>query len=284
MTFEYLEPRSIDEAVDRLAEAGDDAIALAGGTAFTLLRKQGLIRPARVVGLGRLTDLKGIEDRDGDLWIGALATHREVERSTVVRSLHPVLADAFARIATVRIRNQATLGGNLAHADPAQDPPPILIALDATVHVAGPHGARRLVPLDSFFEDHFTSVLEPWEVIVGVTVPAARPGTRATYLKFLPRSADDYATVSVAVAVGLDDDGRVGTARIALGGVGSTPIRARTAELALIGEPPTATRLQQAAELVGAAVDPLDDVRGSAAYKREMARVWVGRALTMVTT
>jgi carbon-monoxide dehydrogenase medium subunit len=220
-----------------------------------------------------------IEQRSGDLWIGAMATHHEVESSTLVARLHPVLAEVFAAIATIRIRNQATLGGNLAHADPAQDPPPMLIALGATVHVAGSHGERRLVPIESFFEDFFATVLQPWELILGVSVPAARPGSRAIYRKFLPRSADDYATVSVAVSMARDEDGRVEAIRIGLGGVGPTPIRAHAAEAALIGELPDATRRELAGGLARDVVDPLDDGRGSADYKREMTRVWVGRAI-----
>jgi carbon-monoxide dehydrogenase medium subunit len=284
VSFAYVEPASVDEAVGLLAEDGDDAVALAGGTAFTLLLRQGLLRPRRVVGLRRIAAMRGLERRAGGLWIGGLTTHRDVELSSLVRATHPALAAAFEAIATVRIRNQATIAGNLAHADPAQDPPPILIALDAAVEIAGPDGTRRTLPVEDLFEDWFATVLGPADLITAVTVPDPPAGTRAAYRKFLPRSFDDYATVSVAVAVRLDEDGRFASVRIALGSVGATPIRARKVEAALLGEVPDAARLSDAAALVRDEIDPLDDARGSAAYKREMARVWVNRALAEVVS
>jgi carbon-monoxide dehydrogenase medium subunit len=279
MSFDYAEPASLAEAIALLEDGDEDTVALAGGTAFSLLYRQGLIRPRRVVGLRLVADLQGIRTGDDGLWIGALTTHRSVENSPEVRATHSSLAAAFATIATVRIRNQGTLGGNLAHADPAQDPPVILSALAAAVHIAGPGGSRRIVPVDAFFVDYLATVLEPGELILGVLVPSAEAGTRSSYYKYLPRSADDYATVSVAVSVRLDDSGLVAAARIALGGVGPTPIRPLAAEAALIGARPDAHHLAEAAALARDAVDPLDDSRGSAAYKREMAAVWVRRAL-----
>lgn len=278
MTYDLHEPGSLDEATALLAAHGDDAAAMAGATALVLLMKQGLIRPGHVVGLRRIDALRGIRASDGALWIGALTTHREAERSGAVRAHSAALADAFATVATVRIREQATVGGNIAHADPAQDPPPMLIALDAVAEVAGPNGARRDIPLDGFFVDHLTTVLVPAEIVVAIRVPALATGTRATYVKFLPGSQDDYATVSVAVALRVED-GRVGDVRVVLGAVGPTPVRARAAEDALRGGPATRERIAEAAALVRDAVDPTSDVRGSAGYKREMARVWTERAI-----
>lgn len=283
MSYDYLEPASTAEAVDLLAEHGDDAVVLAGGTAFAIMLRQGLIEPRVVVGLRRLAGLRDIRSRDDGLWIGALATHRDVERSPLVRGHHHMIADAFAQIATVRIRNQATVGGNLAHADPSQDPPPILMAFDARVAIVGPAGARRQVALGDLFVDHLTTTLAPTELIEAVIVPPALPGTRAIHLKFAPRSAEDWATVSVAAAVALDADGRVAWVRVALGAVGSTPIRAHQVEAALVGQAPTRELLREAAALVRGEVDPLDDLRGSASYKREMARVWTERALAQVS-
>jgi carbon-monoxide dehydrogenase medium subunit len=279
MTFEYVEPEDLDEASAALG-ADEDAVALAGGTAFTLLFRQGLIRPGRVVGLRRLAALRGISARNGGLRIGALATHREIEASSHVRALQPALAAAFAAIATIRIRNQATIGGNLAHADPSQDPPPILVALGATIEIAGPAGARRSVPVESFFIDYLSTVLSPGELILAVAVPPATPKDRAVYRKFLPRSADDYATVSVAASVRLEADGRIAGCRVALGGAGPTPVRARRVEAAVMGRLPTAELLRDAADLVRDEIDPIDDARGSVRYKREMAAVWVRRVLT----
>ena len=154
----------------------------------------------------------------------------------------------------------------------------MLIALDAVAEIAGPKGARREVPLDAFFVDHLTTVLEAGEIVTGIRVPAVAKGTRATYVKFLPGSKDDYATVSVAATLRVDD-GKVADVRIVLGSVGPTPIRVRAAEDALRGGAATATRIAEAAALVRDAVDPTSDLRGSAGYKRDMARVWTQRAL-----
>lgn len=274
MSYELHRPRSLDEALGIL-ERHEDAHAMAGATALVLLMRQGLLRPAHVVAL-RDAALAGVaREPDGALWIGATTTIQEAATSSLVRSFSPALAQAFAHVATVRVRCQATVGGNIAHADPAQDPPPMLVALGAEVEVASTSGRRR-IPIDAFFVDQFTTTLAPGELIVGVRVPPAAEGVRATYVKFLPRTADDYATVSVAAAVRVAD-GRVTAARIALGSVGATPMRARRAEAALIGRPEDTVR--DAAALVREEIDPIDDIRGSAEWKREMARVWTERAL-----
>jgi carbon-monoxide dehydrogenase medium subunit len=207
-----------------------------------------------------------------------MTRHRAVERSTAAATHQPALPATFGRVATVRIRNQATLGGNLAHADPSQDPPPTLIAMDAAVEIVGPAG-RRTLPVEELFVDHLTTSLEAGELIVGVRIPAVPPGTAIATTKFLPRTADDYATVAVAVAVRRDEDGRIATIRIALGGVAPIPVRARAVEAALANSVPGPARIDDAAALVRGEVDPLGDARGSAGYKREMSRVWVARML-----
>ncbi|TMF65377.1 MAG: xanthine dehydrogenase family protein subunit M [Chloroflexi bacterium] len=278
MTYDYHEPREVAEALHLLVKHGEDAHLIAGGTATVLLLRQGLIRPGHVISLRAIGALSGIgRAPDGGLRIGATATHRQAERSADVRALSPALTNAFASVATVRIRNQATVGGSLAHADPAQDPPPMLAALGAAVTAVSPRGARSIA-VEDLAVDHFTTTLAGDEIITEVIVPPLAPGTRATYVKFLPRTADDYATVSVAAAMRLAD-GAVADTRIVLGAVGPTPIRARAAEAALAGAKPSRERLAQAAALVRDEVDPLDDLRGSAEYKREMARVWTERAL-----
>jgi len=164
------------------------------------------------------------------------------------------------------------------HADPAQDPPPMLIALDASVTLRSRAGERTL-PVEDLFVDYLTTRLQPGEVLTAVHLPPLASGTRATYLKFLPRTADDYATVSVAAALRIDGDGRCEHARVALGGVAGVPLRARVVEDALVGERLTDARIAEAAALVDGIVDPPDDARGSATYKRRMARVWTERAL-----
>lgn len=278
--FAYHEPRSVGEAVEVLARHGEDAVVLAGGTALVLLLKQGLLRPEHVVALRRVDELRGVARRaDGGLDIGALTTHREAELSPVVRAYAPALASAFGSVATIRIRNQATVGGNLVHADPAQDPPPMLLALGADVVLAGPGGERSL-PLEAFFIDFLETALRPGEVLTAVRLPPLPATVRGTYLKFLPNTRDDYPTVSVGAVVELDDAHRCREVRIGLAGVGPTPRRASSVEAALRGAALDAGTIAAAADLVERDIEPLDDGRGSAGYKRRMAQVWVRRALT----
>ena len=278
MTYDYHEPETVAEAVALLTRYGEDAHLVAGATAFTLLWRQGLLRPGHVIGLRRIASLGAITSARGGLVIGATATHRAIERSSDVAGYCPALTRTFASVATVRVRNQATIGGNLAHADPAQDPPPMLMALDAKV-VAASSAGERTIPLDELFVDVFTTSLLPGEIITAVRLPPLAAGTRATYLKFLPQTADDYATVSVAATLRLAADGTVADVRVALGAAGPTPVRAHAVEDALRGAVPDAKLIADAAALVDADIAPFDDVRGSAAYKREMARVWTERAL-----
>jgi carbon-monoxide dehydrogenase medium subunit len=274
------QPDSLAEALDLLAAHGDeDTHLIAGGTSMVLLMTMGLVEPEHVIALRKINELHGITRADdGGLTIGALTTHRQLELAPEVRAYAPAMSETFGHVATVRIRNQATLGGNLAHADPAQDPPPMLIALDASVTVRSKAGERSL-PAEELFVDYLTTRLQSGEVLTSVYLPPLAPGTRTTYVKFLPRSQDDYATVSVAAALRLDDRGRCEHARIALGGAAAVPLRVRAVEDALIGEQLTDARIAEAAALVDGLVDPPSDARGSATYKRRMARVWTERAV-----
>ncbi len=279
-SFDYHAPSSLAETFELLAKYGEDAHLMAGGTALVLLLQQGLVQPGHVIGLRDVAELQSGTRRldDGGLQIQALTTHREAERASAVSDYCPALADTFARVATVRIRNQATVGGNLAHADPAQDPPPMLMALGGSARVASASGTRS-IPLDEFFVDYFETALQAGEVLVSVDLPRLAAGTRVTYKKFLPRTQDDYATVSVAAALRLGADCLCEDVRIALGAAATTPVRARKVEDALRGQLLGPEAIKEAAALVRDEVDPLDDLRGSAGYKREMARVWTQRAL-----
>ena len=278
--FEYRAPRGLDEALAVLREHGDDARVVAGGTALVTMMRQHLVRPGCLVSLRDVQGLNRIEATNGALRLGALVTHREAEVSPLVRERLPVLAETFRRVATVRIRHMATIGGALAHADPNQDPPVTLLALGARVEIRGARGHREL-PLGEFFRDYYETALEPGELVTAVTVPLLPVASGATFLKFLPRTADDYATVAVAAIVTLEPDGeRCREARIALGSVGVTPLRGMAAEAILSGQRLSESLLQAAGEAVKGVVDPLSDHRGSAAYKREMTGVMIGRALT----
>jgi aerobic carbon-monoxide dehydrogenase medium subunit len=277
--FEYRTPKNLKEVHTALKEYGTDAKLIAGGTALVIMMKQRLVRPSCLISLRSVRGLNGIELKDGGLRIGGLATHREVESSSLVRRRLPVLAETFHHVATIRIRNMATVGGGLAHADPNQDPPPTLIALGATVKATSPNGSRT-IPLDEFFTGYYETVLNPDEIITELFVPKMAANTGAAYLKFLPRTADDYATVSAAAVLTLDKSKKtISDVRIALGSVGSTPIRATAAEAVLKGQPVKAEGFAEAAEKAKEAVDPISDFRGSAGYKKEMAGVFVRRAL-----
>jgi carbon-monoxide dehydrogenase medium subunit len=278
-TFDYRAAESIDDALAALKEHGDDVEFIAGGTSLILMMQQGLVQPSIVVGLGNIKELRGIKRTpDGGLEVGAMTTHRVLETSPEAFAYAAALPQSLGVIATIRIRNQATLGGNLVHADPAQDPPPVLIALDSIVDVVSAGGARA-IPMESFFTDFFETSLAEGELVRSVKIPPMPAGSKLAYKKFLPRTEDDYATVSVAVRLGVAEDGTCKDIRIGLGALAVTPLRAKAVESALLGQKLTASSIREAAGLVRDEVDPLDDVRGTAKYKREMARVWTERTI-----
>jgi aerobic carbon-monoxide dehydrogenase medium subunit len=279
--FDYVEPATLAEALALLAEDPDETHVMGGGTSLVILMKQDLVRPARVIGLRRIAQLRAIGAAGDSLALGALATHGTLARSQAVRGHAAALASTFAAVATVRIREQATLGGNLAHADPAQDPPVTLLALDGVAIAMSKAGERR-IPLQALFVDLFETSLARDELLVRVELPPLPAGARATYQKFLPATLDDYATVSVAAVVATDATGACTHVRIALGGAGPVPLRARDAEKSLAGRRLDDAAIREAAALAAAATDPIDDLRGSAEYKRAMAEVWTERALREV--
>ena len=279
--FEYRTPKSLKEVHHELKKFGADAKLVAGGTALVIMMKQRLVRPSCLISLRSVRGLNSIAEKDGGLRIGGLTTHREVETSSLVRRRVPLLAETYRHVATIRVRNMATVGGGLAHADPNQDPPPTLMVLGASVKASSADGAR-VIPVEEFFTDYYETVLKPDEIITEVFVPRLPPNSGGAFVKFLPRTADDYATVSAAAVVTVDRARKTFTdVRIALGSVGTTAIRAREAEAILRGQPVKAEALREAAEKVKQAVDPVSDFRGSAAYKKEMAAVFVRRALKM---
>ncbi len=275
--FTFHRPRTLPEACALLDQHGEDARPFAGGTALVVLMKQSLALPEHLVSLDRIRGMSEIRPRGEALEIGALVRHREVEMSPLVREAAPLLAETYGRVATVRIRNMATVGGGLAHADPAQDPPAALIALGASVRAVSSGGART-IPVEDLFIDYYESALDPGEVIESITVPRQLPGARGVYLKFLPRTEDDYATVAVA-ALGEVSDSTCTSVRVGLIAAGPTPIRATAVERALTGQTVSREAIRLASESVREEVDPLDDFRGSRDYKREMAVVFTRRAL-----
>ena len=268
---------NLQEALSLLNEHGDDARLMAGGTAMMLMMKQSLLEANHVVSLHKVPGLAYINRDNGTLRIGALTKHRDVETSAEVKAANPLLAEVYSRIATVRIRNVGTVGGGLAHSDPAQDPQPALLALGASVKITSAKGERE-VALSDFLVDYYETALEPGEVITELIVPNAPDGAKGVYIKYLPRTADDYPTVGVA-AIGVVNGGVCQDVRLGLGALAPTALRATSVEDALKGQQVTAQSVRQAAEAVADLVDPLDDPRGSAEYKRDMAVVFARRAL-----
>jgi carbon-monoxide dehydrogenase medium subunit len=242
--------------------------------------KQSLVDADHLISLARVPGLDGIRNESDGLHIGALTRHRDVETSPVVKQHAALLADVYRHVATVRIRNVATVGGGIAHADPAQDPPPGLIALDARIKLVSKSGERTL-PITDVFQDYYETAIRPDELLAEVIVPPVASAAKTVYLKFLPRTADDYATVAVA-ARGEVQNGTVRNLRVALGAAGPTPVHATAVEQALEGQQATAENIRRAAAAVADQVDPLDDFRGSSDYKRDMAVVFTRRALERI--
>lgn len=277
--FQLHQPATLGAAFDLLEKYGDDARLLSGGTALVLQMKQRFAQPGQVINLRRIAGLGEIAaTEEGGVQIGALCTQRQVEISPLAAGRVALAVEAYRQVATPRIRSMATVGGGLAHGDPNQDPPPALMALDATVTLTAASGTRTL-PVEELFLDYFDTDVRAGEIITGLTIPPAPAGAETAFIKFLPRTADDYATVSAAAVIAPDGAGNCRAARVALGSVGLTPLRARAVENALRGQPLTADNIAAAAAAVAELVDPLDDHRGSAEYKREMAVVFTRRAV-----
>ena len=275
---EYVEPHSIEEVLSVLDQHGDDAKILAGGQSLLVLMRDRLIEPGLLVGLQGVPGLDHIT-ANGDLRIGAMATHTAVQTHPAVRARWPVLAQAEAAVSAPQIRNRGTLVGNIAHAFPTADPPAALIALGAQVRIRS-SATERTLPIEDFFVSLMQTALTPTELVTEVVVPGQPTGSIGAYLKYAMRPLD-FSIVGVGVRLALVPDGTCSEARIGLNGAGATALRARRAEAALWGHrlasDPDA--IDAAAELAAADSDPIADIDGSAEYKRKMVRVFVRRAL-----
>jgi len=275
--FDYFEPQSIAAACGLLDEHGEDARLIAGGTALLIMMRMKLLNPRVVVSLAKLPNFEAIRfDPKNGLGIGAGARHRDIELHAAVREHYPLLHETFRKVAQPRIRNMATLGGNLCQGDPLTDPGASLIVLDATVVLASSKG-ERAVPLDQFFLDYYQTAAEPGEILTEIRVPPPVEHLRWAHIKFLPRSQEDFATVGVALALRAAD-GRCDDIRLALNSVGPTILRAKKAEAILRGQKIGDKLIGDMAEAAAAESDPIDDNRGSPEYKREMVKVLVRRA------
>lgn len=275
--FEYVAPKSLAEATSFLGAHPDDAKLVAGGHSLIPLMKLRLAAPKYLVDISRLPGLSDIRVANGVLEIGALVTHHQVEASALVRERLPVLAETAALIGDVQVRNRGTIGGSLAHADPAADYPAPILALNAEISVTGPNGQRTIKATD-LFVDLLTTSLKADEVITQVRVPIPAAGTGASYQKF-PHPASRYAIVGVAAVVRLNPDGTCASASIGITGAGSKAERATAAEQGLVGSKLDDAAIQKAGAAAAEAIDPVGDIHASAEYRRHLVREFTGRAL-----
>ena len=276
-SFDYHAPQSLEEAVALLQQHKDEAKVLSGGQSLLPLLKLRLGAAGHLVDIGRIPGLEYVKEEDGVLKIGGRTRESALEHSDLVRTKYPLLADTADVIADPLVRNLATVGGNLAHGDPANDHPATMLAYRAEVVATGP-GGMRTIPIDDFFLGLFTTALAPEEILTEIRIPQPPPRSGGAYVK-LERKVGDFATAAAAVQVTLAAGGGVESVGIGLTNAGPTPLRAAEAESFLTGKAPTDDVIAEAARLAASAAQPSADRRGAVEYKREMARVLTARAI-----
>lgn len=278
-SFDLLQPHSVAEASQLLIKHGDEARAIAGGTTLVILMKQRAVHYPCLIDLQSIPGLDQIVQEKDGIRIGALVTHRAVELSPIIRQLIPVVSDAFAKIGNVRVRETASVGGNLAHGDYRLDPPPALLILGAEVATFGPNGSRT-IPLKDFFCGMYETALEPGEIVVEVNIPSMPEQSQAVYLKYSALSANDWPCLGVAALLA-KDNGRCKELRLALGGVATTPVLIHGLEF-VKRETLTDALVDEVLRAVDSQISPFPDLRGSEWYKRQMARVFVKKAIAQL--
>jgi carbon-monoxide dehydrogenase medium subunit len=277
-TFSYWRPDTVAEAVALLQKYGDSAKIISGGQSLIPMMKMRVARPEYLIDINHLPGLAAIREADGYLRIGGLTREADLERSELVRSRYPILIDTAKMIADPLVRNLATVGGNLAHGDPANDNPATMLALRAIVVATGANG-ERTIPIREFFLFLFTTALAKDEILTEIRIPAAKPNSGGAYFK-LERKVGDYATAGAAAFVALGADKNCTEAGIGLTNVGGTPLAAESAEAFLTGKPLTPANIAHAADLAAQVAQPSSDLRGPAEYKVAMVRELTRRALT----
>jgi carbon-monoxide dehydrogenase medium subunit len=275
--FEYHSPTTVAEALGLLAKLGDEAKIVSGGQSLVPLMKLRLASPAHLVDLRKVPGLSGVSESGGAVQIGGMTTHAAVGASQVVRSKLPMMAEAAAQIGDAQVRNLGTIGGSLAHADPAADWPAVLVALDASVRIGSARGERQL-KVAELIVGPLTTALQPGELILQITVPLPSGRYGGAYEK-LPHPASRFAIVGVAAEVFLDAKGAVSTSRIALTGLASKVVRTAAVEQALQGKSPDAAAVKAAAARAADGIELRADLTGSAAYKANLAAVYAERAV-----
>lgn len=276
--FEYLRPTTISEAIAFLQQYGDDAKILSGGQSLIPMMKLRLARPAYLIDINRIAGLSYIKEEDGHLKIGGLTREAELEDSPIVRSRFPIILDTARVIADPQVRNLATIAGNLAHGDPANDHPATMLSLGAKIAATGPKG-ERVVLVEDFFVTLFTTALQPDEIVTEIRIPLPPGHSGGAYFK-LERKVGDFATAAVAAQVTLDGSGVCRQAGIGLTNVGPTPVKARKAEAFLRGKKLDEANIRQAAQLASDEAQPSSDLRGPAEYKKGLVKELAVRALS----
>jgi carbon-monoxide dehydrogenase medium subunit len=275
--FEYFQPKTLPEAFGLLQQYGEDAKILSGGQSLIPMMKFRLARPGYVVDINRIDGLSYIKEEGGHLRIGALTREAELEHSPLIRSKYPILLDTASVIADPQVRNMATLAGNLAHGDPANDHPATMLALGAQI-VADSGAGERVIPIEEFFVSLFTTALKAGEILTEIRIPIPPKGSSGAYFK-LERKVGDFATAAVAAQVTIDDKGVCQKAGIGLTNVGMTPVKAAKAEEFLRGRKLDEAAIRQAAQLAAEAAEPTADLRGPVEYKKGLVKELTQRAL-----
>src|SRR5215472_13794190 len=276
--FEYLRPTTFPEAIALLQQYGEDAKILSGGQSLIPMMKLRIARPAYLVDINRILGLSYVKEEGGFLKIGGLTREADLEASPLIRSKYPILVDTTRVIADPQVRNLATVAGNLAHGDPANDHPATMLALGAQVVAAGSRG-ERVIPIEEFFVSVFTTALQPDEIVTEIRIPLPPPRSGGAYFK-LERKVGDFATAAVAAQVTVDSNGTCQQVGIGLTNVGPTPLKARNAEAFLRGKKLDEATIHQAAQLAADEAQPSSDLRGPAEYKKGLVKELAVRALT----
>lgn len=276
-SFDYYAPTSVADALALLDQHGEDAKLLAGGHSLIPLMKTRLAEPSVLIDLGKIDTLSYIREQDGGLAIGAMTTYSEIAASELVQAKAPLLADASGQVADNQVRNRGTIGGSLAHADPAGDLPAVALALGAQMTTSS-SGEHRTISADNFFVDLLTTALKPNEILSEIVIPALPAGTGSAYVKFANK-ASHYAVVGVAVVVTVGPDGTCQSAKIAVTGAGPKATRATGSESALVGSSLDDAAIQAAASRAGEGIDFNEDVHASAEYRAHLTQVYAGRAI-----
>jgi aerobic carbon-monoxide dehydrogenase medium subunit len=276
--FAYLRPKTIPEAVAFLQQYGDDAKILSGGQSLIPMMKLRIARPAYLIDINRISGLSYIKEEAGFLKIGGLTREADLEVSALIRSKYPIILDTAHVIADPQVRNLATVAGNLAHGDPANDHPATMLALGTQIVATGPAG-ERIIPIEEFFLSVFSTALKPGEILTEIRIPIPPAHSGGAYLK-LERKVGDFATAAVAAQVTLDGKGAVQKVGIGLTNVGPTPIKARKAEEFLRGKKVDEANARQAGQLAAEEAQPSSDLRGPAEYKRGLVKELAKRALS----